>query len=107
VAYASDVDFAATTTRVHCQKLWGSSSREHIPVYPFFARSMATCLPMPREAPTTKATLLFFEAIVVDAFQEYPSNAVRCISRSRETAILRFISDQERALWTSAQILIP
>lgn len=29
---------------------------QNIPVYPSFARSIATCLPMPREAPITRAT---------------------------------------------------
>jgi hypothetical protein len=65
VAYASEVDFAATTTGGHCQGLPGSIERECVPVYPFFARSIATCLPMPREAPTTNA-ILFFLAIIVD-----------------------------------------
>lgn len=27
-----------------------------VPVYPAFAKSMATCRPMPREAPTMRAT---------------------------------------------------
>lgn len=30
--------------------------KTNIPEYPFFAKSTATCLPIPREAPTTRAT---------------------------------------------------
>ena len=43
-----------------CGKMGG---RRDLPVYPFFARSIAICRPMPRDAPTTTATC-FSEAIV-------------------------------------------
>ena len=48
--------FAATTTGVRDQQLKRLSEGFAIPVYPFFARSIATCRPIPRDAPTTSAT---------------------------------------------------
>jgi hypothetical protein len=36
----------------------------NIPIYPSFAKSMAVCLPIPREAPMTRAT--GFAAIFLD-----------------------------------------
>jgi hypothetical protein len=65
VAYASEVDLAATTTGRLFQKLSGSTGTENVPAYPFFARSMATCLPIPREAPTTNATFWFLGAMTL------------------------------------------
>lgn len=53
---ASLEDLAATTT-VHVYSASdGIYGGRYLPEYPFFARSMATCLPMPREAPITRAT---------------------------------------------------
>lgn len=62
--YASLVDLAATTTGGGGggQSQDGSLGyREsggiwNVPAYPLLARSRAICLPMPREAPTTRAT---------------------------------------------------
>ncbi len=53
---ASLVDFAAMTTTDNQQVHHYCKAMFPLLVYPFFAKSMATCLPIPREAPTTRAT---------------------------------------------------
>ena len=57
---ASDVVFAATTTvgQFYQHVLKDEHTKVEIisPAYPAFARSIATCLPMPRDDPTTSAT---------------------------------------------------
>ena len=56
---ASEVVFAATMTGgyAHQHRVVHFVESGHIsPAYPAFARSMATCLPMPRDDPTTSAT---------------------------------------------------
>lgn len=58
--YFFNISFLVVFSRV-CFVCWVC----FVPVYPFFDRSMATCRPMPREAPMIKATGWLEDMIVV------------------------------------------